>query len=54
MVPFVPHGCEELWEKYGGHGLVSVTKWPEYNIDLMDEKIQKGEEIIPRIIPGYK
>ena len=46
MVPFVPHICEELWEKYGGNGLVSVTEWPEYNVDLMDEKIQKGEEIV--------
>ena len=45
MVPFVPHGCEELWEKYGGHGLISTTQWPEYNPDL-DEKIQKGEEIV--------
>ncbi len=46
MVPFVPYGCEELWEKYGGHGFVSTTEWPGYNVDLMDEKIQKGEEIV--------
>ncbi len=46
MVPFVPHICEELWEKYGGNGLVSITEWPGYNVDLMDEKIQKGEEIV--------
>jgi leucyl-tRNA synthetase len=49
MVPFVPHICEELWEKYGGNGLVSITEWPEYNVDLMDEKIQKGEEIVYRL-----
>ena len=30
MVPFVPHGCEELWERYGGHELVSTKKWPEH------------------------
>ena len=46
MVPFVPYGCEEIWEKYGGHGFVSTTEWPGYNVDLMDEKIQKGEEIV--------
>ncbi len=46
MAPFIPHGCEELWEKYNGHGLVSITRWPEYNIDLIDEKVLKGEEIV--------
>ncbi len=46
MVPFVPHGCEELWEKHCGSGFVSTTDWPQYDIDLVDEKIQKGEEIV--------
>ena len=46
MVPFVPHGCEELWSKYGGHGLISTTNWPEYCPELVDESIQKGEEIV--------
>lgn len=45
MVPFVPHGCEEMWEKYKGKGLVSSTEWPEYK-DSVDETIQKGEEIV--------
>jgi leucyl-tRNA synthetase len=46
MAPFVPHGCEELWERYNGHGLVSTTEWPKYNIDLVDERVLKGEEIV--------
>jgi leucyl-tRNA synthetase len=46
MVPFIPHGCEELWHKYGGQNLVSITKWPDYYPDLIDESVQKGEEII--------
>ncbi|MDD3985238.1 MAG: leucine--tRNA ligase [Methanobacterium sp.] len=46
MVPFVPHGCEELWEKYEGHGLVSTKIWPVYHDDPTDEIIQKGEEIV--------
>lgn len=46
MVPFVPHGCEELWNKFGGEGLVSVTNWPEYHGELVDESVQKGEEIV--------
>ncbi len=46
MVPFVPHGCEELWNKYGGSGLVSITTWPEYHAKMVDESVQKGEEIV--------
>ncbi len=46
MVPFIPHSCEELWEEYGGHGLVSTAQWPGYNNELIDERVQKGEEIV--------
>lgn len=46
MVPFVPHGCEELWNKFRGEGLVSTTPWPEYFAELVDESVQKGEEIV--------
>lgn len=45
MVPFVPHGCEELWENYQGKGMVSNTSWPEYS-EVSDEAVQKGEEIV--------
>jgi len=28
LSPFVPHICEELWERLGGGGYVSVASWP--------------------------
>lgn len=46
MTPFVPHTCEELWNKIEGEGFISNAKWPSYNADLIDEKIQKAEEIV--------
>ena len=46
MSPFVPHTSEELWSKLGGEGFVSNAQWPEYNEDLIDEKVQKAEEIV--------
>ena len=46
MAPFVPHTCEEMWSKLEGEGFVSNAKWPKYDVDLMDEKVLKGEEII--------
>ena len=29
--PFAPHLTEEIWEKIGGKGLLSLAKWPEYD-----------------------
>lgn len=46
MAPFVPHTCEEMWSKLEGEGFVSDGEWPEYNADLLDEKVQKAEEIV--------
>jgi len=46
MSPFIPHTCEEMWKKYGAEGFASCADWPEYNADIIDEKIQKAEEII--------
>ena len=30
LCPFAPHLCEEIWETIGGEGLLSLSKWPEY------------------------
>lgn len=46
MSPFVPHTCEEIWKDIGGEGFISEAKWPEYDENLMDDKIRKAEEII--------
>lgn len=46
MSPFVPHTSEELWNKLEGEGFVLNAQWPGYNEDLIDEKVQKSEEIV--------
>ncbi|MBT6690320.1 class I tRNA ligase family protein [archaeon] len=38
--PICPHIAEELWEKMGGEGLVSVAAWPEVD----EEKILGDED----------
>ncbi|MDP3035526.1 MAG: leucine--tRNA ligase [Methanobacteriaceae archaeon] len=50
LAPFTPHTSEELWEKYGGEGFVSEAPWPKYNPDLVDDKVQKAEEIIQGLV----
>ncbi len=50
LAPFTPHTCEELWEKYGGEGFISMATYPEFDDSLFDEKVQKSEEIVQGII----
>ena len=49
MSPFVPHAAEELWSTHGGEGFASEASWPEYDPDLIDEKVQKSEEIVQEL-----
>ncbi len=46
MSPFVPHTCEEMWSEIDGEGFASNAEWPEYDEELIDEKVQKAEEIV--------
>jgi leucyl-tRNA synthetase len=37
--PFAPHITEELWEKFGGEGLVLTSRWPVADPALMQEDV---------------
>ncbi|KZX15302.1 leucine--tRNA ligase [Methanobrevibacter curvatus] len=50
LAPFIPHSCEEIWSNCNGKGFVSETFWPEYNPDLINEKIEKSEELIQTLV----
>ena len=39
--PVAPHMTEELWEMLGGEGLLSLTKWPEYDeAKTIDDEVE--------------
>ncbi|MBW2966383.1 class I tRNA ligase family protein, partial [Candidatus Woesearchaeota archaeon] len=44
--PFCPHFTEELWEKIGGKGFISLAKWPEYDESKIDLKAEANEELV--------
>lgn len=46
--PFTPHITEELWEKIGGKGLISLSDWPEFDEKKIDENIEKAEEAVEK------
>jgi leucyl-tRNA synthetase len=45
LAPFTPYASEELWHRYGGHGFASESQWPDYEAELINSEVQKGEEI---------
>jgi len=50
MAPFTPHLAEEFWEKLGRMRFVSVSKWPEFELDKIDDKIEAEERYIVNTI----
>ncbi|GAB6102678.1 leucine--tRNA ligase [Thermococcus atlanticus] len=54
MAPFTPHISEELWEKLGGEGFVSLAKWPEPVPEWWNETIEAEEEFVKSLIEDIK
>ncbi len=50
LAPITPHICEELWEKLGNKGFVSLAKWPEPNEKLINEEAEYLEDLIKNLI----
>jgi len=48
LTPFAPHIAEELWEKTGHKGFVSLQKWPVHDKTKIDAKTEAGEELIDK------
>ncbi len=37
LAPYAPHICEEIWERLGGQGFVSLAPWPKFDPALCVE-----------------
>jgi leucyl-tRNA synthetase len=46
LAPVTPHICEELWEKMGGKGFVSLAPWPRPDQAKVDFKAEENEALI--------
>jgi leucyl-tRNA synthetase len=49
LSPFCPHIAEELWEKIGNKEFISNADWPKYNEKLIDESLEKIEEVVSNV-----
>jgi leucyl-tRNA synthetase len=45
LSPFIPHVCEEVWEKFG-KGLVSAADWPKVDESKIDKKAEMSESLV--------
>jgi leucyl-tRNA synthetase len=49
LSPFIPHICEELWNKLGEKSFIALAKWPSYNPSLIDEVAEAREILITKM-----
>lgn len=52
--PVVPHLSEEMWEKMGKKGFVSLEGWPKYDEKLIDKKFIANEELLDQTIEDIR
>jgi len=46
LAPITPHICEELWEKIGGKGFISLAAWPAPDSTEIDIRAMESEALI--------
>ncbi|MBI2654910.1 leucine--tRNA ligase [Candidatus Woesearchaeota archaeon] len=46
LAPFTPFICEEIWNRIGKKGFISVAEWPKYDESSIDKKMIYMEEVI--------
>ncbi|UNQ72558.1 leucine--tRNA ligase [Infirmifilum sp. NZ] len=50
LAPITPHVAEEIWEKIGKSTLIVKERWPEPELDKINEEIEKAEKIVQRVL----
>jgi leucyl-tRNA synthetase len=50
LAPFIPHSCEEIWERLGNKSFISLEKWPIFDESKIDLKIENMEKMTDNLI----
>jgi len=54
LQPIAPHFAEELWHMLGNDSLVVTESWPEPNMEMVNPKIELGEETLLSAVEDVK
>jgi leucyl-tRNA synthetase len=54
LAPVCPHIAEELWEKLGNKGFVSLAKWPEFDEKKINDELEKQYESVEKTVEDVK
>jgi leucyl-tRNA synthetase len=54
LAPICPHICEELWSKLGNKNFISLAKWPEFDGDKIDDKLEENYGRVEKTIGDIK
>lgn len=49
LAPFIPHICEEIWNKMHEREFVSSADWPEYNDEKVNVQAEENELLIKNV-----
>jgi leucyl-tRNA synthetase len=54
LQPVAPHVSEEMWHALGNTTFASVEMWPTPNREMLNEKVERGEELVESTIEDAK
>jgi leucyl-tRNA synthetase len=47
---FCPHITEEIWHKLGNKNFISLDKWPKFEGNKINEKIEKKDQAVEKLV----
>jgi leucyl-tRNA synthetase len=50
LAPFAPYICEEIWNKTGKEGFVSLAEWPTYDEKKVNMRAEETENLIKNVL----
>jgi len=50
LAPITPHICEEIWERLGKEGFISLAPWPEADESKVRQDVEAAEEEVRRVL----
>ncbi len=50
LAPFTPYMCEEIWNKMGHEGFVSLADWPVYDENKVNVQAEETENLIKNVM----